>query len=191
MPLGGSRSPSRQLRRRAPGQAPRATQSVQKGPGPVSGQRQAFQRQAQPRARPGNYDRRLRASAAIRAAPGRCQCAGARRPQTTAEGLVYYSNRGGPGGFGYAICLQCGRAEADGDNRGQSPAQAAAPVTPELRRRQALPRRIACGDDRVLRRNIGERVRVGMRPDPRIDREACGAEELPGAWRLTSAGARI
>lgn len=36
------------------------------------------------------------------------------------EGLVYYSNRGGPGGSGYAICLQCGRAEADSDNRSRS-----------------------------------------------------------------------
>ena len=36
------------------------------------------------------------------------------------EGLVYYSNRGGPIGFGYAICLQCGRSEADSDNRGLS-----------------------------------------------------------------------
>lgn len=41
---------------------------------------------------------------------GRFRCSG--------EGLVYYSNRGGPNGFGYAICLQCGRAEADTDNRG-------------------------------------------------------------------------
>lgn len=36
------------------------------------------------------------------------------------EGLVYYSNRGGPNGSGYAICLQCGRAEADSDNHGMS-----------------------------------------------------------------------
>jgi len=36
------------------------------------------------------------------------------------EGLVYYSNRGGSGGHGYAICLQCGRSEADSDNRGLS-----------------------------------------------------------------------
>lgn len=35
------------------------------------------------------------------------------------EGLVYYSNRGGPGSFGYAVCLHCGRAEPDSDNRGQ------------------------------------------------------------------------
>jgi superfamily II DNA/RNA helicase len=34
------------------------------------------------------------------------------------EGLVFYSNRGGPRGFGYAVCLQCGRAEADTDNWG-------------------------------------------------------------------------
>src|SRR3546814_2304094 len=34
------------------------------------------------------------------------------RYRCSREGLVYYSNRGGPGGFGYAICLQCGRAEA-------------------------------------------------------------------------------
>ena len=40
------------------------------------------------------------------------------RYRCSREGLVYYSNRGGPGGFGYAICLQCGRAEADTDNRG-------------------------------------------------------------------------
>jgi hypothetical protein len=43
------------------------------------------------------------------------------RYRCSREGLVYYSNRGGPGGFGYAICLQCGRAETDSDNRGPSP----------------------------------------------------------------------
>jgi len=42
------------------------------------------------------------------------------RYRCSREGLVYYSNRGGPGGFGYAICLHCGRAEADSDNRGPS-----------------------------------------------------------------------
>lgn len=42
------------------------------------------------------------------------------RYRCSREGLVYYSNRGGPGGSGYAICLQCGRAEADSDNRGLS-----------------------------------------------------------------------
>ena len=42
------------------------------------------------------------------------------RYRCSREGLVYYSNRGGPDGFGYAICLQCGRAEADSDNRGLS-----------------------------------------------------------------------
>ena len=42
------------------------------------------------------------------------------RYRCSREGLVYYSNRGGPSGFGYAICLQCGRAEADSDNRGSS-----------------------------------------------------------------------
>jgi DEAD/DEAH box helicase domain-containing protein len=47
------------------------------------------------------------------------------RYRCSREGLVYYSNRGGPSGFGYAICLQCGRAEADSDNRGlSSPAPA-------------------------------------------------------------------
>jgi DEAD/DEAH box helicase domain-containing protein len=46
------------------------------------------------------------------------------RYRCSREGLVYYSNRGGPGGFGYAICLQCGRAEADSDNRGPAPAPA-------------------------------------------------------------------
>jgi ATP-dependent helicase YprA (DUF1998 family) len=40
------------------------------------------------------------------------------RYRSSREGLVYYSNRGGRGGFGYAICLQCGRAEAEKDNRG-------------------------------------------------------------------------
>ncbi|WP_315715420.1 MULTISPECIES: helicase-related protein [unclassified Bradyrhizobium] len=39
------------------------------------------------------------------------------RYRCSREGLVYYSNRGGPGKFGYAICLHCGRAEADTDNR--------------------------------------------------------------------------
>lgn len=41
------------------------------------------------------------------------------RFRCTAEGLVYYSNRG-PTGHGYAVCLHCGRAEADsppGDGR--------------------------------------------------------------------------
>jgi ATP-dependent helicase YprA (DUF1998 family) len=42
------------------------------------------------------------------------------RYRSSREGLVYYSNRGGPGGCGYAVCLQCGRAEADSDNRGLS-----------------------------------------------------------------------
>jgi ATP-dependent helicase YprA (DUF1998 family) len=42
------------------------------------------------------------------------------RYRSSREGLVYYSNRGGPDGFGFAICLQCGRAEADSDNRGLS-----------------------------------------------------------------------
>jgi DEAD/DEAH box helicase domain-containing protein len=40
------------------------------------------------------------------------------RYRCSREGLVYYSNRGGPAGFGYAVCLQCGRAEVDTDNRG-------------------------------------------------------------------------
>lgn len=39
------------------------------------------------------------------------------RYRCSREGLVYYSNRGGRGRFGYTICLQCGRAETDGDNR--------------------------------------------------------------------------
>lgn len=42
------------------------------------------------------------------------------RYRCSREGLVYYSNRGGPRGAGYAICLQCGRAEADSDNHGVS-----------------------------------------------------------------------
>ncbi|WP_422017660.1 DEAD/DEAH box helicase [Reyranella sp.] len=42
------------------------------------------------------------------------------RYRSSREGLVYYSNRGGPRGSGYAICLQCGRAEADSDNLGLS-----------------------------------------------------------------------
>lgn len=40
------------------------------------------------------------------------------RFRSSREGSVYYSNRGGPSGHGYAICLECGRAEADVDNRG-------------------------------------------------------------------------
>ncbi|WP_316205347.1 DEAD/DEAH box helicase [Bradyrhizobium sp. SZCCHNS3004] len=40
------------------------------------------------------------------------------RYRCSREGLVYYSNSGGPSSFGYAVCLQCGRAEADTDNRG-------------------------------------------------------------------------
>lgn len=44
------------------------------------------------------------------------------RYRCTREGLVYYSNRGGPDGSGYAICLQCGRAEAEGADRGRAPA---------------------------------------------------------------------
>jgi DEAD/DEAH box helicase domain-containing protein len=46
------------------------------------------------------------------------------RYRCSREGLVYYSNRGGPGGLGYAICLQCGRAEADSESGGPSPAPA-------------------------------------------------------------------
>lgn len=42
------------------------------------------------------------------------------RYRCSRAGLVYYSNRGGPNGFGYAICLQCGRAEADSNNHGLS-----------------------------------------------------------------------
>ena len=41
------------------------------------------------------------------------------RYRSSREGLVYYSNRGGSEGFGYAVCLQCGRAEADSDNSGR------------------------------------------------------------------------
>lgn len=40
------------------------------------------------------------------------------RFRSSREGSVYYSNRGGPRGYGYAICLECGRAEADIDNSG-------------------------------------------------------------------------
>jgi DEAD/DEAH box helicase domain-containing protein len=46
------------------------------------------------------------------------------RYRCSREGLVYYSNRGGVGGLGYAICLQCGRAEADSESGGPSPAPA-------------------------------------------------------------------
>ncbi|MFJ5486145.1 DEAD/DEAH box helicase [Hansschlegelia beijingensis] len=35
------------------------------------------------------------------------------RYRCSREGLVFYCNRGGPEGAGYAVCLQCGRAEAD------------------------------------------------------------------------------
>ena len=34
---------------------------------------------------------------------------------------MYYSNKGGPKAFGYVICLQCGRAEADSEPHGWSP----------------------------------------------------------------------
>lgn len=37
------------------------------------------------------------------------------RYRCSREGLVYYANRGGEGGSGFAVCLQCGRAEADGE----------------------------------------------------------------------------
>jgi DEAD/DEAH box helicase domain-containing protein len=40
------------------------------------------------------------------------------RYRSSREGLVYFSNKGGPNGSGFAICLHCGRAEADSDNRG-------------------------------------------------------------------------
>src|SRR5262249_37839237 len=46
------------------------------------------------------------------------------RYRCSREGLVYYSNRGGPGGFGYAVCLPCGRAGADTDNRLAAPPRA-------------------------------------------------------------------
>lgn len=40
------------------------------------------------------------------------------RYRCSREGLVYYSNRGGPNGHGYAICLHCGRAEAEANPAG-------------------------------------------------------------------------
>ncbi len=58
------------------------------------------------------------------------------RYRCSREGLVFYSNRGGPRGFGFAVCLQCGRAEADCDNRGlSSPAPALADHKPLRYRR--------------------------------------------------------
>ena len=48
------------------------------------------------------------------------------RYRCSREGLVYYSNRGGPRGFGYAVCLQCGRAEADTRQSGTGGATAGA-----------------------------------------------------------------
>ncbi len=35
------------------------------------------------------------------------------RYRCSREGLVFYSNKGGPDAFGYAVCLECGRAEPD------------------------------------------------------------------------------
>ena len=44
------------------------------------------------------------------------------RFRSTREGLVYFSNKGGAGGSGYAICLHCGRAAAHSlDDKGAIP----------------------------------------------------------------------
>jgi len=75
------------------------------------------------------------------------------RYRCSREGLVYYSNRGGRGGFGYAICLQCGRAEADSDNRGPSAAPALVDHKP-LRYRKG--RELCPGNDKPfsVKRNL-------------------------------------
>ena len=76
------------------------------------------------------------------------------RYRCSREGLVYYSNRGGPGGFGYAICLQCGRAEADSDNRGLSSPRPALVDHKPLRYRKGLD--LCPGNDKPfsIKRNI-------------------------------------
>ena len=76
------------------------------------------------------------------------------RYRCSREGLVYYSNSGGPDGFGYAICLQCGRAEADSDNNGvTSPAPALVDHKP-LRYRKGQD--LCSGNDKPfsIKRNI-------------------------------------
>lgn len=76
------------------------------------------------------------------------------RYRCSREGLVYYSNRGGQNGFGYAICLQCGRAEPDTDNRGVvAPPRALVDHKP-LRFRQG--QEVCPGNEKAfsIRRNI-------------------------------------
>ncbi|TIV68462.1 MAG: DEAD/DEAH box helicase [Mesorhizobium sp.] len=76
------------------------------------------------------------------------------RYRCSREGLVYYSNRGGQIGFGYAICLQCGRAEPDADNRGLVAPQPALVNHKPLRFRQG--QEVCPGNEKAfsIRRNI-------------------------------------
>lgn len=76
------------------------------------------------------------------------------RYRCSREGLVYYSNRGGPSGFGYAVCLQCGRAEADTDNRGLAAPPPALVVHKPLRYRRGQD--LCPGNDKPfsIKRNI-------------------------------------
>ena len=70
------------------------------------------------------------------------------------QGLVYYSSCGGPRGAGYALCLECGRAEADSDNEGMpTPAPALVAHRP-LRYRKGQD--ICPGNDRPfsIKRNL-------------------------------------
>ncbi|WP_027062854.1 DEAD/DEAH box helicase [Mesorhizobium loti] len=76
------------------------------------------------------------------------------RYRCSREGLVYYSNRGGPNGFGYAVCLHCGRAEVDTDNRGLATPSPALVDHKPLRYRQGQD--ICPGSDKPfsIKRNI-------------------------------------
>jgi len=76
------------------------------------------------------------------------------RYRCSREGLVYYSNRGGRGGFGYAVCLQCGRAEADTDNRGLAAAAPALGDHKPLRYRKGQDRCLGNDKPFSIKRNI-------------------------------------
>jgi ATP-dependent helicase YprA (DUF1998 family) len=109
---------------------------------------------------------------------GRYRCSG--------EGLVYYSNRGGRGGFGYAVCLQCGRAEADVDNRGVPSPQPALVDHKPLRYRQGQD--LCPGNDKPfsIRRNISLGLEITtdvLELQPRHTLRRAGANALVIALR--------
>ena len=102
------------------------------------------------------------------------------------EGLVYYSNKGGPHGFGYALCLQCGRAEPDTDNRGLTSPQPALVDHKPLRYRKGVD--FCPGNDKPfsIRRNIslGHEITTDVfELQPRHRLKRAGANALAIALR--------